>query len=152
MTHFKKTSIFLLLVLTLLAIPAGCDDTLNLEGMTEQEIQALFVGEWEEIARGNSLFPELGSSGDVIEFRSDGTVHGTLPGGDLYAIPGGSDQVSIYRVDAWLLYINGGEETSGGHIFRHKFTGKNKFRLDHVHGLRNQSGATPDFLIYKRIK
>jgi hypothetical protein len=57
---FKPKKILLLFFLPALLSLVGCnnDDVPDLNGMTEQEIQALFVGEWKEIERGNDDVPE----------------------------------------------------------------------------------------------
>jgi hypothetical protein len=149
MKNYKK--ILILLFIPALLSLAGCnkkddvpdfnDDVPDLRNMTEQEIQALFVGEWQEIARGNNQFPELGTDGHTIEFLTNGIYLTSL-----------NDERIHYSLDSEFLYLNGGK-TPDGYIYRHTFIGnRNKFRLDYVYGLIEDSGGAPKFHIYKRIK
>jgi hypothetical protein len=140
MKNYKKI-IFLFFLPALLGL-AGCgDDVPNLKNMTEQEIQALFVGEWQEIASGNNTYPELGTDGHTIEFLADGTYLNPL-----------NDVRRHYSLDSEFLYLDGGKAPDG-HTYRHTFIGsRNKLRLDYVAGNIEESLGTPTFRIYKRIK
>jgi hypothetical protein len=141
MKNYRKI-LFLFFLPALLSL-AGCnsDDVPNLENMTEQEIQALFVGEWQEIERGNNLFPELPTDGHTIEFLTNGVCLSSL-----------NDERRHYSLDSEFLYLNG-EKAPDGHTYRHTFIGsRNKLRLDYVHGFITLSGGTPSFHIYKRVK
>jgi hypothetical protein len=140
MKNYKKI-IFLFFLPALLGL-AGCgDDVPDLKNMTEQEIQALFVGEWQEIARGNDLFPELGTDEHTIEFLTNGIYLTSL-----------NDVRRHYSLDSEFLYLDSGKDPDG-HTYRHTFIGnRNKLRLDYVNGVITLSGNTPLFRIYKRIK
>jgi hypothetical protein len=126
-----KQKLFFLIILLL--VTAGCskDDD---DGDTNKP----FVGRWQEIARGNKQFPELPLSSRVIEFFEDGTSTfyiSTRP---------------TYHTDAELLYINNGKDPDG-HTYRYTLV-YNLLRLDYVDGMIAESGGTPTFYIYKRIK
>jgi hypothetical protein len=142
MKHVKKT-LLLFFLPTLLSL-AGCnnDDVPNLNGMTEQEIQALFVGEWQEIERGNDTHTELATDGHTIEFLPD----------SIYLTSWNNDLRMRYSLDSEFLYLNSGKMPDG-HTYRHTFIGsRDKLRLDHVDGLTTDLGGAPSFYIYKRIK
>ncbi|MDR1181639.1 MAG: hypothetical protein LBL13_06655 [Bacteroidales bacterium] len=146
MKHVKK--ILLLFFLPALLSLGGCnndDDPIDLESMTEQEIQALFVGKWQEIERIDPLNPDR-----IISARRDTTIVFSPDGvfqGDLI----------VYRHDYYSLdrkYLRLG---NAGDIFYHRFlysfTGKNKLTLD------LDSGNTlyvypppPTIFSYKKIK
>jgi hypothetical protein len=141
MKNYKKI-LFIFFLPALLSL-AGCnkDDVPNLKNMTEQEIQALFVGEWEEIERGNDEYSELATNGHIIEFLADGSYLTSL-----------SDVRRHYLLDSEFLYLDGGKAPDG-HTYRHTFIGnRNKLQLDYVAGNKTAMGGAPTFRIYKRIK
>jgi hypothetical protein len=139
---------FLFILFTLLAIPPGCDDTLNLEGMTEQQIQALFVGEWQETDRIDLQHPDriVGARDTTIVFFPDGRFQGIIVEGlydeNYYSIEG---KYLRTRIDATTNY----QSLIGYHLYLYSFT-KNTLTLD------LDSGAiplpSPTRFIYKRIK
>ncbi|MDR1222800.1 MAG: hypothetical protein LBL07_07990 [Tannerella sp.] len=138
--YFKKT-LFLFFLPAFLGL-AGCGgDDPNLENMSEQEIQALFLGEWEETERGNEEYSVLATDGHTIEFSADGIYLNSL-----------SDVWRRYSLDSEFLYLDGGKAPDG-HTYRHTFVGsRNKLRLDYVAGNRTAMKGTPTFRIYKRVK
>jgi hypothetical protein len=145
MKHVKK--ILLLFFLPALLSMAGCnndaDGPLNLEGMTEQEIQALFVGKWQEIDRIDRDYPDLiiGAEPDVtIIFSPDGTFQGTI-----------LHKYTHYSLDGEHLRTDGVSE-GAHHRFLYSFTGKNKLTLDVDSGDINYSIPTAKIFVYKKIK
>jgi hypothetical protein len=148
MKNYRKILLLLLFLPALLGMAGyskGYDnddnDPIDLEGMTVQEIQALFTGKWQEIDRGSNLFPELPTDGHIIEFLADGIFLTSL-----------SDVRRHYSLDSKFLYLDGGKAPDG-HTYRHTFIGSRyKLRLDYVDGAIEESGGTPLFQIYKRIK
>jgi hypothetical protein len=125
-----KNNKLLFLILLLLAT-AGCSK----DGDTDKP----FIGRWQEIGVGNEYYPELPTSGSVIEFFEDGTV-------DYYSPPR-----PTYRTDAVFLYINSSKAPMG-HAYRYTFSDSDNLRLDHAAGNIELSGGTPSFYIYKRLK
>jgi hypothetical protein len=154
MKHFKKT-LFLFFLPALLSL-AGCnnddDGPLNLEGMTEQEIQTLFVGEWKEIERGNDNYPERSFSPHDYTFKlfSDGTgfFTGDNYGGGPLAVTNETNNYN-YRIDSEYIYFTYGSKSS---IYRYTFHSSNKLRLDYVSGPVSLEFPGILFYIYKRIK
>jgi hypothetical protein len=146
MKHVKK--ILLLFFLPTLLSLGGCnsdaDGPLNLEGMTEQEIQALFVGEWKEIERFDPQYPDIivGPYDATIIFFPDGTFQG-----DLVII----EEYIHYSLDKEYLRM---ECTSGksNHRYLYSFIGKNKLTLDMDSGASLFIHPFPSTFIYKRIK
>jgi hypothetical protein len=66
-----QKTIYVLLAFALLLL-GGCkesDDNSRMEVSPEP-----FLGQWQEIARGNETYPELTPDGHVIEFLKDGTM------------------------------------------------------------------------------
>jgi hypothetical protein len=145
MKHVKK--IVLLFFLPALLSLAGCnndaDGPLNLESMTEQEIQALFVGKWQEIERIDPLNPDriISARRDTtIVFSLDGTFQGNI-----------IDMYTYYSLDKEYLrvgYISGTSE----HRFLYSFTGKNKLTLDLDSGNIPYILPSPTIFSYKKIK
>jgi hypothetical protein len=143
MKKYKKI-LFLFFLPALLSL-AGCnkdaDGPLNLEGMTEQEIQALFVGEWQEIERIDPQHPDI-----IVAARRDTTI---------VFFPDGTFQGSIielnthYIVDKEYLYT---ESARGNHRFLYSFTGKNKLTLDMDSGAIPENIPSPTIFSYKKIK
>jgi hypothetical protein len=97
-----------------------------------------FIGQWQEIARGNDHYSRLTLSGEFMEFFENGT--------SIYYRP----PIATYRADAEMLYLNSGKDPDG-RTYRYTFTGTDTLRFDHVAGLLTLSGDTPLFYIYKRI-
>jgi hypothetical protein len=146
MKHVKKT-LFLFFLPALLNL-AGCsndDNLLNLGGMTEQEIQALFVGEWQEIELIDPLNPDR-----IISARPDTTVVFSPDGvfqGDLITYR--HDHYSLDR--KYLRLGNVGEFFY--QRFLYSFTGKNKLTLDLDSGNTLYVNPPPPSIVsYKRIK
>ncbi|MDR1356308.1 MAG: hypothetical protein LBJ58_01415 [Tannerellaceae bacterium] len=125
----------LLFFILLLLAAAGCSKDNNDNGDSYET----FVGQWQEIARGNEGFPELPPSSRVIEFFDDNTTtyYGTL--------------ISTYRTDAEFLYLNSGKDPDG-HTYQYAFSSSDNLRLDYVDGNIEDSALTPTFHIYKRLK
>jgi hypothetical protein len=150
MKHFKK--ILLLFFLPALLSLAGCnndaDGSLNLGGMTEQEIQALFVGEWKEIERGNDDYPERSFSplDYTFEFLPDSSV--SYKNEESFPLPDSGEHTC--QVDREFLHFY---YKKGNHsiIFRYTFYTHDKFRMDFVDGFQAMIPG-PKFYIYKRIK
>jgi hypothetical protein len=134
--------LFVLLSFFALLIPTGCGDN-NDEDLSLLEPAQRILGKWQEIARGNDMFPELEPDGHVIEFLADGTYHAFLISGDV--------STRSYRIDAEFVYYDGGTPP-GGHTYRYSFTGTDTLRLDYVSGNKTDSTGTPRFNIFKRIK
>jgi hypothetical protein len=120
---------------------AGCKDSLD----PSQQI----LGKWQEIARGNEMFPELEPDGHIIEFLPDGT----MPGGTYHSIVMRDSQTESYRLDADFLYLGSGKYPDG-YIYKYSFTGTDKLRLEIVDGAVYYiySTRTPKFNIYQRLK
>jgi hypothetical protein len=136
----QQKTIYILLALAFL-LAGGCkdsDDNSHVEVTPE-----LFLGKWQEIARGNETYPELTPDGHVIEFLEDGTYHRFLNDGNVLT--------RSYRVDAEFVYYDYGTKPYG-HIDRYSFSSTNRLRLDYVDGPKTATMQTPDFYIYKRIK
>jgi hypothetical protein len=125
-----KNNKLLFLILLLLAT-AGCND--------DGDFYKPFVGQWQEIARGNKHYPELPPSSRVIEFFKDGTS-------TFY-----SSTRPTYRTDAEFLYLNSGKDPDG-HTYKYAFSSSDNLRLDYVDGNIENSMGTPTFYIFKRIK
>jgi hypothetical protein len=125
--------IYLVLAFALFAT-GGCKDN-NKETL---DFQKPFIGQWQEFARGNEMYPILPSSGRIIEFLPDGTYRQ-------------KEWTAEYRANAEFLYYNSGRYPDG-HIFRYAFTGADILRLDHIYGVRTSLPTTPTFNIYERIK
>jgi hypothetical protein len=146
MYHFKKT-LFLLFLPALLGL-AGCsndDDPIDLESMTVQEIQALFVGKWKETERFDPSYPDriISARPDtVIVFSPDGIFQGDLIS-YRYA--------ARYSLDRKYLRM---ERRNGScsHRFLYSFMGKNKLTLDLDSGDIPYILPSPTIFSYKRIK
>lgn len=131
-----KKRIFLITVFALLAL-AGCDndeDTLK--------YRQPFLGQWQEIARGNDHHPELEPDGHILEFLPDGT-HRYLHN------DGTVGSARSYRADAKFLYYGSGKDPDG-HTYRYTFIGTDTLLLDYVDGAITKSTDTPTFYIYVR--
>jgi hypothetical protein len=100
-----------------------------------------FIGQWQEIARGNELHPELEPDGHIIEFLPNGT----LPSRS------GDGSGREYRVDAEFLYFDSGRSPDG-HTYRYTFSDPDTLRIDYAAGAKDDSMGTPTFHIYKRLK
>ncbi|MDR2118163.1 MAG: hypothetical protein LBP25_01310 [Tannerellaceae bacterium] len=137
-----QKTIYLLLAFALL-LAGGCKD--NNEEMLKY--QQPFLGQWQEIARGNETFPELTPDGHVIEFLTDGT----MPGGTYHSRFPSGNRTDNYRVDAGSLYLNSGKPRDG-YTYRYSFAGPDTLRLDLIYGMRTLSTDTPIFNIYERLK
>jgi hypothetical protein len=155
--------LFLILLLISAIMATGCSKDKDKEDVKEVEIIEVpeppsdpepseppqnvgdfyksFIGQWQEIARGNDHYPELTSepSGVIMEFFEDGTAF-------YYSSP-----IIAYRADAEFLYMGSGRAPDG-RAYRHTFTGVDTLRLDYAAGLIAMSMYTPSFYIYKRIK
>jgi hypothetical protein len=113
--------------------------------MTEQEIQALFVGEWQEIERFDPQYPDriISARPDTtIVFSPDRTFQGSI-----------IDMYTYYSLDKEYLrvgyrYISGTSE----HRFLYSFTGKNKLTLDLDSGDIPYILPSPTIFNYKKIK
>jgi hypothetical protein len=138
--------VFLIPVLALL-IPAECGYNNDDIGGDIPDPPEHILGKWQEIARGNEMFPELPSDGHVIEFLPDGT----MPGGIYHSAAMRGSRTESYRVDAEFLYINGGKPDDG-YTYRYTFTGTDTLRLDCVDGIVTYSPGTPAFNTYERLK
>jgi hypothetical protein len=138
--RMQQKTIYLLLLAFALLTPGGCKD--DKEEMLKY--QQPFLGQWQEIARGNDMLPELTpDTGHIIEFLPDGTYQAVWGSG------GGTTR--HYRVDAEFVYLDSGKDP-GGHTDRYSFTGTDTLRLDYVDGAIADSPGTPTFNIYKRLK
>jgi hypothetical protein len=142
MKNYKKI-IFIFFLPALLGL-AGCnndDDLLNLEGMTVQEIQALFVGEWKEIERIDPLHPDriVSARDTTIVFSPDGTFQGSI-----------IELNTHYTVDKEYLYTE--SVYHGNYRFLYSFTKKNKLTLDMVSGAIPENIPSPTIFSYKKIK
>jgi hypothetical protein len=133
-----KQILFILFALLLLGGCKESDDNSRIEVSPEP-----FLGQWQEIARGNETYPELTPDGHVIEFLTDGTYYKFLNNGDVL--------IKSYRVDAEFLYLDSGKPDME-YTYRYSFTGTNTLRLDIVYGIVQESMGTPRFNIYERIK
>jgi hypothetical protein len=141
MKTFLKT--FLLFAFAL-ALMSGCkDDSEDMRAPAE-----LILGQWQEIARGNSMNPELTPNGLTIEFLPDGTYYGP------YGFHRGASMTAHYRLegDSLYLYDPDVEMSPYAYIYRYTFPGKKQLRADHIYGDITFSGGTPTFHIYERIK
>jgi hypothetical protein len=112
--------------------------------MTEQEIQALFVGEWQEIDAidpRNPDFPIKPSIRDTtIVYFPDGTIQGIIIDGYTY-----------YSLDR--EYLRTGNATGKyNHRLLYSFTGKNKLTLEVDSGMIPFSMMYPLIYVYKRTK
>ncbi|MDR1222801.1 MAG: hypothetical protein LBL07_07995 [Tannerella sp.] len=142
--YFKKT-LFLFFFPAFLGL-AGCggDDLLDLEGMTVQEIQGLFVGEWKETERIDPGHPDIPiSASDItIVFSSDGTFQGRIIG---------YEEGTKFSLDRKYLRT---ENATGEYKDRYlySFTGKNKLTLDRDSGISLFILPFPTVFVYKRIK
>jgi hypothetical protein len=165
MKHVKKT-LFIFFLPALLSLggcsnddpiylesPAGCnndaDGPLNLEGMTEQEIQALFVGKWQEIERGNNEdYPERSFSPQdyTFEFLPDSSVSYANEG--FFPLPDSGEHTC--QVDREFLHFYY-ENRNHSITFRYTFYTHDKFRMDFANGFQVEIPG-PKFYIYKRIK
>ncbi|MDR2118165.1 MAG: hypothetical protein LBP25_01320 [Tannerellaceae bacterium] len=135
----QQKTIYVLLAFALL-LAGGCKD--DSEEMLKY--QQPFLGQWQEIARGNDYYPELTpDDGHIIEFLPDGTYQAVWGNGGV--------STRHYRVDAECVYYDNGTRPYG-HIDRYSFTGTDTLRLDYVDGAITMSMATPTFNIYKRLK
>jgi hypothetical protein len=106
------------------------------------EFQKPFLGQWQEIARGNENYPELTPEDVSLEFRADWTY--------TQAFSETNVRNAHYSVDgAFLRYIYGGG--SPGHTWTYSFY-EDKLRLDYKDGPIEDAAHTPHFYIYKRIK
>jgi hypothetical protein len=123
-----------ILFITIILLAAGCSDD---AGDRDYPRRAL-TGRWMEVARGNNLYPELEPDGSIIEFTSDS-----------YYIT--SETKKYVRIDNEFIYYNSGKSPDG-HTYRYTFSGIDVLRLDHVDGAMTDSGLTPYFHIYKRLK
>jgi hypothetical protein len=141
MKNYKK--IFFLFFLPALLGLAGCnndDDLLNLEGMTVQEIQALFVGEWKEIERIDPLHPDriVSARDTTIAFFPDGIFQGNI-----------IDMYTYYSLDKEYLRVGYISDTSE-HRFLYSFIGKNKLTLDLDSGMIPYVLPSPTIFSYKK--
>jgi hypothetical protein len=146
--YFKKT-LFLFFLPAFLGL-AGCgnDDLLSLEGMTVQEIQGLFVGEWKETERGNDNDPERSFPPQdyTFEFLANGSVSYDYEGS--FPLPDLGEHT--YRVDREFLYFY---YEAGNHsiVFRYIFYTRDKFRMDFESGFQAMIPGAK-FFVYERIK
>jgi hypothetical protein len=145
MRMLQKT-IYVLLAFALL-LAGGCkesDDNSRMEVSPEP-----FLGQWQEIARGNETYPELTPDGHVIEFLEDGT----MPKKTYHSAAWieGREETDHYRLDTEFLYLNS-DNTDNKYIYRYSFTGTNTLRLDLIYGNTLKSMGIPTFNIYERIK
>jgi hypothetical protein len=145
MRMLQKT-IYVLLALALLLL-GGCKDSDNNSRM--EVSPEPFLGQWQEIARGNETYPELTPDGHVIEFLEDGT----MPKKTYHSATRITDreETDRYRVDAEFLYLNSGKQDTE-YTYRYSFIGTDTLRLDLIYGIRTLSPGTPTFNIYERIK
>jgi hypothetical protein len=155
----KQSKLLFFILLPLLLAAAGCNDgesddlpdvPVDLGGMTEQEIQAVLVGKWEEIDHGNDDYPEFGYPGDsMLEFSSDSTGLGEGTAGPL-ALTNDNNRYN-YRIDSACIYFtyDGREDYS---VYRYAFLSSNKLRLDYVQGPISLQSPAILFYTYKRIK
>jgi hypothetical protein len=130
----------ILLILFALLLTGGCSDDSSSVEVTPE----LFLGKWQEIARGNDTYPELPpDDGHIIEFLPDST----------YLAVWGNGNVSTrsYRIDTEFVYLGSGIAPDS-HTYRYSFTGTNILRLDVVYGIVQESMGTPTFNIYERLK
>jgi hypothetical protein len=132
----KRICLFLFLAL---AAAGGCEG-----GKETTDPSQLIVGKWQEIARGNHMYPTLPPNGHIIEFLADGTHLCFSDNGSVL-------QARRYRVGDGYVYYDSGKAPDG-HTYRHTFAGAYTLRLDHVDGAIQMSGFTPTFNIYRRIR
>ncbi|MDR1919598.1 MAG: hypothetical protein LBQ65_08135 [Tannerellaceae bacterium] len=137
----KLVSLFLLFALVGMG---GCGkDKENKEDEEElTEFQKPFLGQWQEVARGNKNFPELTPEDVSLEFRADWTY--------TQAFSKTNVRNAHYSVvGEFLRYIYG--DGSLGHTWIYSFY-EDKLRLDYKAGPIETAAHTPHFYIYKRIK
>jgi hypothetical protein len=127
-----------------LLIAAGCKDDSDTEGDSLVRIDPSqhILGRWQEIARGNDMFPELEPDGHIIEFLPDGTYNTIWNSGTV--------TTRRYRIDAEFVYLNSGTGPDG-HTDRYTFSGTDTLRLDYVAGAITTASDTPHFNIYIRL-
>jgi hypothetical protein len=143
MYHYFKKTLFLFFLPAFLGL-AGCgnDDLPDLEGMTVQEIQGLFVGEWKETERidplnlDSPIRPEVRDT--TIVFFPDGTFQGSIIELNTY-----------YTIDKEYLYTGG---VHGNYRFLYSFMGKNKLILDMDSGAIPENIPSPTIFSYIKIK
>ncbi|MDR2388402.1 MAG: hypothetical protein LBD89_01270 [Tannerellaceae bacterium] len=160
---------YLIPVLALLFL-AGCTDNNNEEDIEiiEEEIEIIsdpsqhILGQWQEIARGNEMypevepnwdeiFPELVPDGHILEFLADGTMLGRTYHRTVWiGILPETIHSDSYRLDTDFLYINDGKFPDG-YTYQYSFTGANTLRLDYVNGAIIKIMGTPKFHIYERL-
>jgi hypothetical protein len=133
---------FYLILALALFLPEECRDDHDGEDTGTSDPAQLFLGQWQEIARGNDAFPGLEPDGHIIEFLTDGIYHRFWPSGN--------ESTRNYEVDAEFLYLDRGDIY--GYTDRYTFTGTDTLRLDYVYGLITTSMGTPTFHIYKRVE
>jgi hypothetical protein len=135
MKHVKK--ILLLFFLPTLLSLGGCnsDDVPNLENMTEQEIQSLFVDEWQEIERIDPQNPDwpISARGTTIIFFPDKTFQGII-----------ISAYTHYSFDRQYLRMKGADSTFDNRRYLYSFV-KNKLTL------KIDSGNIPYSFVYPRI-
>jgi hypothetical protein len=140
----------LLFILCALLLLVGCGD--NNEGdvstITISDPSQHIQGKWQEIARGNDMYPELTPSEMSIEFLSDGTYHGPYGFQD----DRNDDEPSYYRIASDSLYLYRELDYPDLYIYRYLFTGNDQLLVNYIHGAINKPSDIPLFHIFKRIK
>jgi hypothetical protein len=137
----------ILFILFALLLAGGCKESDNNSRM--EVSPEPFLGQWQEIARGNETYPELTPDGHVIEFLEDGT----MPQKTYHSAAWieGREETDHYRLDTEFLYLSSGMPGEE-YTYRYRFTGTDTLRLDCVRGMVHYSMGTPTFNIYERIK
>jgi hypothetical protein len=135
----KNVTLSLLLLTFLLPI-WGCDKSEDLTAY-----QKPFLGQWQEIARGNEWHPELTPGDVLLEFFPDWTLKRTFAAityPDVYM----EARISYdrYSVDREFLYYTY-TEASNSHTWRYSFY-EDKLRIDYEDGLMQDSMDTPFFM------
>jgi hypothetical protein len=145
----QQKTIYLLLACALLLL-VGCGDNSEADGGTvtisdpSQHIQ----GKWQDIARGNDMYPELTPSEMSIEFLSDGTYHGPYGFQD----DRNDGEPSYYRIASDSLYMYREQGSSDLYIYRYLFIGNNQLLVNYIQGVILKTMHIPKFHIFKRIK
>jgi hypothetical protein len=127
-----------------LLIAGGCKDDSDTEedSLVMIDPSQHILGQWQEIARGNDMFPELEPDGHIIEFLSDGTYNAIWNSGTV--------TTRRYRIDSGFVYLDNGG-IPDGHTWQYIFTGIDTLLLDYVTGIKEETMQSPSFHIYKRL-